>query len=279
MSNYKVQQSYLLIINDLNLDSSVNALQIQGTVNSNINNGIVETTIDIYNMSESNRNKCLAKKKNEITLFLNQTLAFDGYIINSDLRKENNYTHIVFRLYCHSYIPPADKLIYSKNNTSYAAVIQEFASKTNTIVAIQDKTLLDIKSKINLKADNLYKAVEKIKKATGTKALFNKNEIKFISSDKKIKYNQILIPPKKILLGGLSTTALSPYGKFYINCKYTPVSIGDHVNIENSDYVKLSAANFTFPLIFRKKNEFKVLAVTHEFDYYGGRFETKIEGM
>ena len=279
MSNYEIQQSYLLIINDLNLNSNVNALQIQGTINSNINNGIVETTIDIYNMSESNRNKCLAKKKNEITLFLNQTLAFEGYIINSDLRKDNNYTQTVFRLYCNSYLPPTDKLIYSKNNTSYAAVIQEFALKTNTIIAIQDKTLFDIKSKVNLKADNLYKAVEKIKKATGTKALFSKNEIKFISPDKKIKYNQTLIPPKKILLGGLSTTALSPYGKFFINCKYTPINIGDHVNIENSDYVKLSSVNFTFPLIFRQENEFKVLAVTHEFDYYGGRFETKIEGI
>ena len=265
--------------NGLVLDSKTeNPLQIAGSIDNNMNNGIVEMTIDIYGMNESNRNICLSKEENEITLFLNQSLAFDGYIVNSELRNEDNYTNKILRFYCRSYSPPDIKLIYSKNNTSYADMINEFGIKTNIKVVIQDNILYKSKSKLNMKADNFYKAIEKIKKDTGTKAVYSKNEIKFININKNIEANQVKIPPKNILRGGLSATPMGAYGRFFINCKYTPVNVGDDAVIENTDYIKLASPSFTFPLQYNQDNTYRVLSVTHDFDYYGGLFQTRLEG-
>ena len=268
--------------NSVNINTDVaNPLQIEGTIAIKSSGGVREMMLSIFNLSSSNRSKALDGEVNSIQVELNNGIVFDGDIINAQ-DQHINYTDISSTYFCKEYSGASNKTHrISQKDTTTNKVLVELCTKEN-------KKLNDFSTPENIKKFIEYgdtkSIIDRISSDYGKKAIYQKNTITVLDKDKALPKPVKHIPAQDIANNGVAIGLGSTQGRIFITCKMQPdLQVGDSIKIDNTEFVSFAgtayATSTKFASLTDNDGDYRILSLVHLFNYYNGRFETKIEAL
>ena len=266
----------------MNINTDVaNPLQIEGTIAIKSSGGVREMMLSIFNLSSSNRSKALDGEVNSIQVELNNGIVFDGDIINAQ-DQHINYTDISSTYFCKEYSGASNKTHrISQKDTTTNKVLVELCTKEN-------KKLNDFSTPENIKKFIEYgdtkSIIDRISSDYGKKAIYQKNTITVLDKDKALPKPVKHIPAQDIANNGVAIGLGSTQGRIFITCKMQPdLQVGDSIKIDNTEFVSFAgtayATSTKFASLTDNDGDYRILSLVHLFNYYNGRFETKIEAL
>jgi hypothetical protein len=277
-------KQYEIIINDsirVKSDSN-NPLQIQGSINIRLSGGVREMNISIYNLSKLNREKALSKDVNFIKVSLNNSLVFDGEIVNAQ-NQYINYTDIVTTYFCKTY--------YSDENKKHSVCVKDATTNDvlNATAAKGGFNLVNLSKNKDMGSYSIVGSVRSIfdrLKQNHDLSVIYKASKSIVVSDKNqpTQVKSYHIPTQDVANGGVAIGLGASNGKVFIRCKMQPsLEVGDKVTIDATDFVKLSGNQYNtlkFESLKDHNGDYVVLTLSHIFNYYGDTaFETQIEAL